>query len=452
MALKTTNKSVFNGPDLQPRQLDLIRAMSRHTYTLAYGVARGGKTYAIEAFIVSRALRYPGSDHLIVRATGNSHKTSSWKTMMEVLQSFGLHNQVIKNLTDQTITFPNGSSIVFGGVENEERVQKILGAEYATIFLNEATNIDYASFEILDSRLNGNWYDDGGKRCPLRLIIDCNPTDESCWIWEMFCAEPKRVPRTNKAISDPENYAELHFDDEANEHVDDSFYAKYDNRSLSAQTRFRQGVWAKAVQGALFLAEDVDKNRDEAPSSFDLVTVAIDPAMTNTPDSDETGIVVVGRVKIDDVDHYYPIADYSGRYHPHEWATIAVQAFWRHNAGSIVVEVNQGGDQNLHTIHGIDQRPTTIPVRAAAGQGKNLRAEPVAGLMKAGRIHHPFDCGPFRELEDQLLRITGDYDRKRGKSPDRLDAYVYAMLHLMDGKDQPANFVSFKPRGLWGAA
>lgn len=59
---------------------------------------------------------------------------------------------------------------------------------------------------------------------------------------------------------------------------------------------------------------------------------------------------------------------------------------------------------------------------------KQIRAEPVAALYEQGKVHH---VGYFGELEDQLCTwVPGE------KSPDRLDALVWALTELMlDGHE-----------------
>jgi phage terminase large subunit-like protein len=91
----------------------------------------------------------------------------------------------------------------------------------------------------------------------------------------------------------------------------------------------------------------------------------------------------------------------------------------------MVAEVNQGGDMVATVIHGIDPM---IPFQAVrARENKSLRAEPVAALYEQGRVFHR---GPFRALEDQMAAMTTQGFAGRG-SPDRVDALVWAITHLM---------------------
>lgn len=153
------------------------------------------------------------------------------------------------------------------------------------------------------------------------------------------------------------------------------------------------------------------------------IIVAVDPPTTSDENSDECGIVIAGKTESD---HVYVLADYSvqGR-KPHGWATRAVSAYHTFGASALVAEVNQGGEMVVAVINQVDE---LVPVHTVhATRGKWLRAEPVAALYEQGRVHH---VGMLATLEDQMVDFnpTGEAD---GRSPDRLDALVWAVTYLM---------------------
>jgi phage terminase large subunit-like protein len=191
------------------------------------------------------------------------------------------------------------------------------------------------------------------------------------------------------------------------------------------------------VPGALWQRDWFDRDRVTAAPGLTRVVVAIDPAMSSTDGSDETGIIVAG---IDSGDHGYVVDDISGRMAPHEWATKAVEAYRRYQADRIVAEVNAGGDMVQATLRTIDTNVSFTAVRAS--RGKVIRAEPVAALYEQRKVHH---VGSLSMLEDQLCGFTSDFDRSRaGYSPDRLDALVWALSDLMV-KTWAADAVSVAP-------
>jgi phage terminase large subunit-like protein len=171
-------------------------------------------------------------------------------------------------------------------------------------------------------------------------------------------------------------------------------------------------LWTLAVISAARIGADVDPEHARR-------VVAIDPAASSTDESDETGIVVAGRRMADgDAD---VLADLSGRLQPHEWAKRAVDAYEEFDCDQIVAEKNNGGDMVKHTIRTVSRH---VPIKLVwASRGKVTRAEPVASLYEQGRVHH---VGSFPLLEDQLTTwVQGT------KSPDRLDALVWAVTELM---------------------
>jgi predicted phage terminase large subunit-like protein len=184
--------------------------------------------------------------------------------------------------------------------------------------------------------------------------------------------------------------------------------------------------------GALWKRDQIEASRTtKPPDAFSRVVVAIDPAVTHSEDSDETG-VIVGALGKDG--HGYILEDASLKASPDGWARAAVTGYHKYHADRIVAETNNGGEMVEHTLRTIE---STIPYRAVhASRGKLTRAEPVAALYEQSRVHH---VGAFPALEDQMCQWTpGD------SSPDRMDALVWLLTDLMiDGAGQQWGFVDY---------
>lgn len=176
-------------------------------------------------------------------------------------------------------------------------------------------------------------------------------------------------------------------------------------------------LWKRVVIDKLRLTQHPDLTR---------IVVAIDPQGTDSLDSAETGIVVAGIAKEGDKVHGYILADLTISGSPDKWSAAAVSGYHNFRADRIVAEVNFGGDMVESIIRIVDELVPFTKVHAS--RGKAIRAEPVSALYEQGRIHH---CGFFPELEDQLCEwVTGE------KSPDRLDALVWAITDLMLEKQE----------------
>lgn len=159
------------------------------------------------------------------------------------------------------------------------------------------------------------------------------------------------------------------------------------------------------------------------------IVVAVDPPAGSGPAS-VCGIVVAGLM---DNGRAAVLADCSVEgQSPADWARAVVAAFRRFEADRVVAEVNQGGDMVAAMLRSVDARLPLSLVRAT--RGKFLRAEPVAALYEQGRVVH---AGRFVELEDQMCDF-GPEGLSSGRSPDRLDALVWALTALMlEGPGEP---------------
>lgn len=184
------------------------------------------------------------------------------------------------------------------------------------------------------------------------------------------------------------------------------------------------------AEGSLWRREWIEQCRvDKVPDDLQRIVVAIDPAVSVSEDSDETGIIVAG---VDFDGHGFVLEDISGKFEPHEWAAHAIGAYHRWRADLIVAEANQGGAMVESTIRMVD---ANVPVRLVhATRGKAVRAEPISALYEQGRIHH---VGIFEKLEDQLLSFSQENQRSRGDSPDHADSLVWAFTELIVDNGTP---------------
>jgi phage terminase large subunit-like protein len=201
--------------------------------------------------------------------------------------------------------------------------------------------------------------------------------------------------------------------------------ARYNGTRLGRQELY--GEILEDQEGALWTRGLVDRNRVDSHPPLSRIVVSIDPAVSNTEASDETGIIVAG---CDAGGHGYVLFDGTIKGSPLDWAKRAVDLFDKYKADSLLVEVNQGGDMVSAVLKQV--RPV-LPIREIrAHVGKKLRAEPVAAMYEQGRIHH---VGTFAQLEDQMTIWTpADKD-----SPDRLDAMVQAFSDLL-GKSSVSHY------------
>ncbi|PZU89622.1 MAG: ATP-binding protein [Chelatococcus sp.] len=184
-----------------------------------------------------------------------------------------------------------------------------------------------------------------------------------------------------------------------------------------------EGEIVEESPDALWTRAMIEACREPAAPPLARIVVAVDPPASSSNRADRCGLVVAG---IDEtgIGHVLEDATLSGA-RPHEWAARAVALHGRHEADALVVEVNQGGEMAESVIREVDPAVPVTSVRAT--RGKYLRAEPVAALYAQGRVRH---AGAFPALEDEMCDF-GPAGLSSGRSPDRLDALVWALTHLM---------------------
>jgi phage terminase large subunit-like protein len=197
------------------------------------------------------------------------------------------------------------------------------------------------------------------------------------------------------------------------------FRARYEGTRIGRQEL--HGEILDDVPGAIWLRDTIDKARVAKAPETARVVVAIDPAVTSTEGSDETGIVAAGK----GVDgQYYVLCDRSCRMSPLGWANRAIVAYDEFRADRVVAEVNNGGDLVELTVR--NARGNVPYVGVHASRGKRVRAEPIAALYEQGRVHH---VGTLPELEDQMCTFLPEGNED---SPDRVDALVWALTFLSE--------------------
>lgn len=417
----------MTGFSLTPKQVDANRLLgSASTHVLLRGGARSGKTFIITRGIVIRALKANESRHGAFRQRFNHIKNSIiLDTFPKVMRLCFPDVPYSINKTDWFVTFPNKSELWFGGLDDKDRTEKILGQEFSTVYLNEASQISYASRNKLLTRLAQN------SGLKLREYIDCNPPNMGHWLYQMFGM--KLEPSQRTPLANPDNFASMQINPIDNPNLPDEFIQQLMSLPERERRRFMDGDFLPMVDGALWTYEMLDEcriTRDQLPE-MKRVVIAVDPSGASGPEdkrSDEIGIVACG---IDKNDIGYVLDDVSGRYSPTEWARKAIALSAKYQADRIVAEKNYGGALVEANIRSVDRKASVKLVTAT--RGKAVRAEPVAGLYEQGKVKHVLDPHvDLTELENQMCNFsTAGYEGM--KSPDRADSAIWGITELMLG-------------------
>ncbi len=439
---------------LTPKQDEANRLLaSGAQHVMLFGGSRSGKTFILARANVLRALKAKESRHCILRfRLGHIKASIVMDTFPKVMKLCFPDVAYELNKSDLYARYENGSEIWFGGLDDKDRVEKILGNEYATLTFNECSQIPWSSRNVALTRLAQQVTQKVGNEerlLPLRAYYDENPPDKGHWTYQVF--KLKRDPESKHPLADPENYACMQMNPEDNlQNLGDDYLRTLKGLSGRLQKRFLHGEFRDMAPNALFPDEILDKWRvtDEALPQMLKIVVAVDPSgsdETDNLDNDEIGIIVAG-LGMDGVG--YVLEDLTVKAGPATWGKVATDAYERHSANVIVGEVNFGGAMVKYVIHSV--KPGT-PFRAlTASRGKVVRAEPVSSLCETGKCRL---VGYFPQLEEEMHGFT-THGYVGERSPNRCDALVWALFDLFPGvskapevKKEPPT----PPKSIFGA-
>lgn len=365
----------------------------------------------------SRKLTYSkGHKQLFTRYTMRSAKDSIIPEFNAKIEAYESESDFIVNAEDIK-NIRTGGEIIFRGIKTSEGIAtaKLKSLQGLTTWLGEEMEElrDEDAFDKINLSIRQAGYHN-------RVIAVLNPCDKKHFIYQRFFQQ-KGVPFDFNGVVDNVRYIHTSYLDNL-DNLDAGWIAQAENLKQSNPHRYNHlflGHWVDSVEGLLWNRALLDRLRIDTRPQLTRVVVAIDPASTANKNSDETGIVVVGR---DATGNGYVLEDKSGRWTPAEWGLLATQAAKVWGADCIVAETNQGGDMVQQVIRNIDSTVRYKGVHAT--KGKYTRAEPIYNLYELGRVYH---VGQHPILELQMCT----FNPNEGDSPDRVDALVWGLTEVM---------------------
>lgn len=413
----------------------LLGTLPQHI--MLFGGSRSGKTFLLVRAVCVRAIKAPHSRHAILRFRFNAVKASIiLDTFPKVMQLCFPDVKVKIDKQDWIAQFPNGSQIHFGGLDDKERTEKILGQEFATIYLNECSQIPKSSRDLAVTRLAqvcvSKVKGQEDRILALKMLYDCNPPTKGHWTYKLFVQGVD--PETKVVLQNHGQFAHMQMNPQDNaENLPDSYIDTLKGLSARLQKRFLLGEFGDENPNGLFFDEVIDKWRHLSGVLPDMqrIVVAVDPSGSgdaDNADNDAIGIVICGLATDGNC---YVLEDCTVKAGPSTWGNIVGTAYDRHQADLVVGEANYGGAMVEAVIR--TARPRTPYKAVNATRGKVVRAEPFAALYEQGKIRH---VGYFRDLEDELTAMSTMGYTGSG-SPNRADALVWALTELFPGMVNP---------------
>lgn len=399
------------------KQVEACELLNNHENILLEGGSRSGKTTIMVRNVILRAVKKQ-SRHLITRFRFNHAKTSLWyDTIPKVMSKCFPDLRYKSNKSDWFITVPtvNGktSEIWIGGVDDKERVEKILGNEYSTIYANECSQISYNAILTLQTRLAEN------SGLSLRFYYDENPPTKRHWSYQYLIKGVYPGTREKHGM----DICDLLMNPVHNKpNLPQVYLDRLKKLPKRERDRFYHGLFGSGIEGALWDEIMIEGARFLQTGTPIQTCIAIDPTVSDNKQSDECGMVAAS---VDELSQGILHEDLSGKMSTHTWAKRAVAAYHHYEANYIVAEVNQGGDLVEDVIRNTEGGKNIKIIKVHASKGKFARAEPVSNLYEQGRIGHD---GDFPDLEDQMVSYI---PLESKSSPDRLDALVWAFTQLI---------------------
>jgi len=422
------------------------------THIMLEGGSRSGKTFLHTRNVVMRALKAKQSRHCMLRfRLSHIRESIMMDTLPKVMQTAFKGVSWNLNKSDMFATFPGGSELWLAGMDDKDRTEKILGKEFATLYLNECSQIPLSGRNMVLTRLAQKTEQTIGNRpvtpMRLRMYYDCNPPSKAHWTYKLFHQHVD--PDTGLPLRRPDDYAVFKMnpaDNAAN--LSPEYIESLKDLPARMRLRFLEGNYADATPNALFTDETIEAYRvtDGDMPQLLRVVVAVDPSGSDDKDNannDEIGIIVAG-LGIDG--NAYVLEDCTIKAGPATWGNVATAAFDRRQADMVVGETNYGGAMVRHVIQ--TARPRTPYQEVRASRGKAVRADPVSALYEKGKVRH---VGNFAKLEAELTAFSTMGYTGEG-SPNRADALVWAITALFPGmvnERKPVKAETVIPVNYW---
>lgn len=194
------------------------------------GSAGSAKSYFITQKLILRCLNEK-IKILVCRRTASTIRNTCFSLFKDVISKWKLTEFVKIRESDFNIKFPNGSEIIFMGLDEETKLLSLNGI--GTIFIEEAYEVPKAIVEQLNLRLRGN-------TANKQMIMAFNPISKNHWLYD-FCE-----------VNPPESFIYVHSTYKDNPFLDDEYVHELEElyvRNPAKARVFCDGIWGIDAEG-----------------------------------------------------------------------------------------------------------------------------------------------------------------------------------------------------------
>ena len=220
-------KSMFV-PKLYPLLLDYT-----HRWEVYKGSAGSGKSYAIVQKLIIRCCR-ENIRVVVCRRTGRTLRQSCFDLFKEVLAKWKITPYVKIRETDFNIQFPNGSEIIFMGLDEETKLLSL--NNISCFWIEEAFEVPKSIVEQINLRMRGNVANQ-------QIILSFNPISTHHWLYD-FCE-----------VSPPANFVYSHSTYKDNPFLPKEYIEALDEMETRNPQKYRiygRGEWGVDADGLVF--------------------------------------------------------------------------------------------------------------------------------------------------------------------------------------------------------
>jgi len=235
--------SKFKKTKAQKEATNILSSSARHI--ALSGGSRSGKSFLFMYAVIVRACKYR-SRHCIFRLNFNHIKRSIVMDTLPKVMDLAFPNLKYNfNKTDYFMQFPNGSQIFFAGLDSGERVEKVLGQEFSTLWFNEISQIPYSSVQMALTRLAEK---NGLKK---KVYYDMNPSTKTHWSYPLFIKKLNPIDR--EPLKNPDNYKYFQMNPIDNlENLDEEYIELLESLPEKERLRFLKGEFNDESDGQVY--------------------------------------------------------------------------------------------------------------------------------------------------------------------------------------------------------
>lgn len=243
---------------------------SNKRYIVMKGSAGSGKSVDTAQNYILRLMQDKGRNLVCIRKSDITNRDSTYAELTgAIYRMFGDKAEAywtIKQSPLQLTCKTNGNQIIFRGVNDEKQREKLKSITFpkgkmTDVWIEEATELTQADFEIIDDRLRGILPE--GQFYQIRMTF--NPVNKNHWIKKVFFD-----------VSD-ENVLTHHSTYLMNRFCDDAYKARMERRKQVDPEGYQiygLGEWGEI--GGLILSNYIIEDFDTSPDRFDYMVNAQD--------------------------------------------------------------------------------------------------------------------------------------------------------------------------------